>query len=398
MADWPTIKNETPLLIQSSIDTASARTEKLHIEVEGGAIRKVSCPINDFEDPELTLWCLKEFDEITTQYALNVAEQYLHCPSTLGVSSRQDWDAFVATLPANERNAANLVIGRNELLRRVFDKRSFDNLKTYLNRLRKPSEMKARTLFYRLKVIFVYSSMLPQGEPFTAREQKKYYIEMFPLEQQKDFERVHTNYDGLSLADISEFFATYDTSSNNNRNRNSKRRNNNDGDDDSRHNDRNNNNGARKNNKKGRKNNNNKNYENNNNGTGLTNPCREHSYLGNKNHEWSKCIYNSRCASYHPEKAKRYYEAKRTGQLKEHNGSRTAGANGNGGTNSTQHQGQYGSYFTVPYPTNLPCPVVNQTLSSLPVPPGSHHVHWASHPPTVHTTYPAPPPPNGDRR
>ena len=304
--DYPSLKKRSPLTIENKIDKDNETTKKLTITLVNGDQHKHTLPVNEFNNPEHTIYCISEYNELADTYTFDADDHFQYFRQTLSLAPRQLWDDIANGV---NHTIANFENARNQLLRQTFTNEAFYNFLDYIQAYRKPKHMKARVLYSRLRVLFSYSQFLPNSAPIDNRNQKRYYLQTFPQKYQQEFNRQHRNVENVTFIEMAEYFQTFDEDfidmkpkrkGNNNYSGPNKSRNRFD---------------TRSNN---------------------SSMCRLHSHLGNKNHKWSDCVYNPRSQNYNASADER---RKSNPQRSINQSGRAPYSNGSSGNRSTQPQG-----------------------------------------------------------
>lgn len=301
MSDFQRLKLESPFHLEKAMDEETMVYKKVIIDTPGGRQYKVNVPQLRFDKgSEHVMYCMDECLDLATTYAFNNNENWVHFRSILGATERQQWDALIPAAGA-ARTAAAFTTAKRDLLLKHFRRTSYQKFVDYIRVVRKPATMGARELANRLLTLFRYAESLPNATPLAPRERNRLFFNMFPEDQRDDCTRAKDDPYADELADLAEFFATYEKPI---KNANNKRIRGGDGGDG----------GAssstpsstssrfkrkgRKWNKPGKQSGSNKTEEDKK--SSIANPCREHAYLGDRNHEWKDCIYNPNSSNYQP--------------------------------------------------------------------------------------------------
>jgi len=287
MSDFHHLSKKTPLTLRRTFSESDLHKVKLTIELQGNSTAKYQVTQLSLVNTEQALIALTDFEDIATRHNFDADDKFLYFPDILDTSARQDWAAIVEDV--QNKTDATFKASTQELVYILFDRNSFRYFKDYLQRVKKPKDMSTRALASRFRVLINYSSSMPHSSAISLEERKTMFLQMFPLDQQTQFQRAFPVLDDIPLSRMIDFFSTFDdlhkdsssysthTTGSSSSGSSSKRP----------------------------YNGNNKNPKSPKHKKQSKNMCRHHEYLGHRNHTWDKCIFNPRSSNYDPEKAAR---------------------------------------------------------------------------------------------
>jgi len=342
MSDFQYLTKKTPLTLRRTFSESDLNKVKLTIELQGNSTVKYQVTQLSLVHPEQALIALTDFEDISNRHNFDADDKFLYFPDILDTSARQDWAAIIEDV--QNQTDATFKSSTQELVYILFDRNSFRYFKDYLQRVKKPKDMSTRALASRFRVLINYSASMPHSSPISLEERKVMFLQMFPLDQQTQFQRAFPVLEDIQLSRMIDFFSTFDeihkdisshstatTSSSNSS-------------------------GSKRpyNGKKHPKSPKDKKSKN---------MCRIHEHLGNRNHTWDKCIYNPRSSNYDPEKAAN--RSNRTNMQQRNPSAKT----GSGPTRSIPSANHYHQHGVQGSPSQCPAHHYHQQFVPPPAPP-----------------------------